>query len=272
MDPADLRTQFPRLVISEITGFGVSGGPLADVTAFDSVIQAMSGLSGLIGSDAYGPPLLAPMSTIDLLTGIWAALGIAMALVQRTHTGEGTHVDTAMYDIGAALLERPLALYEFTGEIPTRAIDHYSPVGTFRATDGRWLSIVIPTDEMWRRSCEAMCRPDLAANAELDTTLKRAERMLDTILPAFERCAKSEALDADAVVAHLRAKGQPVGIVQTIEEVRHSEQLAHRRMFVPLRVRVGDGVVDSELRLVRAPLVFDGQVATPGPVPELRGR
>ncbi len=262
-----LRAQFPGLVICEITGFGVSGGPYADWPAFDSVIQAMSGLSSLIGSSADGPPGLAPMGTMDLLAGLYAALGVLAALVQRSSTGRGAHVDAAMYDIGAAFLERPLTLHEFTGMTPTRGIDRFSPVGVFRAGDGGWISIVIPTDDMWRRCCEAMGRPDLVDHPELDTVLRRADQMASLIVPALE--SWSSQMTREEAVTALRACGQPAGVVQTIEEVRRCPQLKHRDLFKPLvdeRLERDDGTFPS---LPHLPLIIDGESAEPGPVPRL---
>lgn len=262
-----LRERFPRLIICEITGFGVSGGPYANWPAFDSVIQAMSGLSSLIGPASDEPPLLAPMGTMDLLAGLYACNGILAALVQRGRTGEGVHVDAAMYDIGAAFMERPLTLHEFTGEVPTRGIDRFSPVGAFRAGDGRWISIVIPTDEMWRRCCAAMERPDLVTDPAVDTVLKRADRMKDVVLPALESWASN--MSQPEAVEALRESGQPAGAVQTIEDVRHCAQLAHRGLFVSMndeRLKNEDG---EHPRLPRLPLLFDGQAADPGVVPRL---
>lgn len=262
-----LRERFPQLVICEITGFGVSGGPYAEWPAFDSVIQAMSGLSSLLGTAPEEPPLLAPMGTMDLLTGVYACLGILTALVHRSRTGEGTHVDAAMYDIGAAFLERPLTLHEFTGEVPTRGIDRFSPVGAFRAGDGGWISIVIPTDEMWQRCCAAMGRPDLVADPALDTVLKRAERMQDLVLPALEEWAAG--LSQQEAVESLRSAGQPAGAVQTVADVRDCPQLAHRGLFVPMqdeRLEREDG---SHPALPRLPLLFNGEAADPGSVPRL---
>lgn len=262
-----LRADFPRLVICEITGFGVSGGPFAEWPAFDSVIQAMSGLSSLVGPTADGPPDLAPMGTMDLLAGIYASLGVMAALVQRSRTGEGAHVDAAMYDIGAAFLERPLTLHEFTGNVPTRGDDAFSPVGAFRAGDGGWISIVIPTDEMWHRCCTAMGRPDLEDNPALDTVLKRAARMKDLVLPALETWAADK--DRHATVEALRVAGQPAGIVQSIDEVRSCPQLAHRGLFTPMedeRLARPDG---SYPALPHLPLLIDGHTARPGLVPRL---
>ena len=262
-----LRRDFPKLVVCEISGFGVSGGPYADWPAFDSVIQAMSGLSSLVGPTEDGPPYLAPMGSMDLLSGIYAALGVLTALVSRASTGQGSHVDAAMYDIGAAFLERPLTLHEYTGEVPTRGIDRFSPVGAFRAGDGGWISIVIPTDHMWNRCCAAMSRPDLEIHPELDTVLKRANRMSDFVVPALEAWATD--LSREEAVAKLRAAGQPAGIVQTIEDVRTCPQLAHRGLFTPMsdeRLLREDGTYPA---LPRLPLLFDGHAADPGNVPRL---
>lgn len=263
----DLRREFPRLVICEITGFGVSGGPYAEWPAFDSVIQAMSGMSSLVGPSAEGPPDLAPMGTMDLLAGVYATLGILSALVRRERTGQGAHVDAAMYDIGASFLERPLTLHEFTGAVPTRGQDAFSPVGAFRAGDGGWISIVSPTDEMWGRCCVAMQRPDLVTDPELDTVLKRAARMKDLVIPALEDWAADK--DRHQAVEALRVAGHPAGIVQSIDEVRNCPQLAHRGLFTPMeddRLERSDGTYPQ---LPHLPLLFDGQAARPGLVPRL---
>lgn len=262
-----LRQRFPSLVICEITGFGVSGGPYAQWPAFDSVIQAMSGLSSLLGTSPEEPPLLAPMGTTDVLSGLYASVGILTALVHRERTGEGSHVDTAMYDVGAAFLERPLTLHEFTGAVPTRGADNFSPVGAFRSGDGHWISIVIPTDTMWRRCCTAIGREDLLEEPALDTVLKRAERMHDLVLPALERWAAP--LTRHEAVEQLREAGQPAGVVQTVDEVRSCPQLEHRGLFTPMvdeRLRRPDGSYPS---LPRLPLLFDGRAADPGVVPRL---
>lgn len=264
---ARLRKEFPSLVFCEITGFGSSGGPFAAWPAFDSVIQAMSGLSSLLGESPDAPPGLAPMGTLDMLSGIWASVGILTALVGRATSGEGAHIDTSMYDVGAALVQRPLALYEFTGEVPTRGSDEFSPVGAFRAGDGGWISIVIPTDEMWRRCCEVLGEPSLVADPDLDTVVKRAARMKDTIVPLLESWARD--MDRFQAVERLREGGQPAGVVHSVADVRNSEQLRHRGLFTVLddpRAVQPDG---SPIRLARTPLLFDDQGAEPGPVPRL---
>lgn len=261
----DVAARFPRLVVCEISGFGQTG-PYAIWPAFDSVIQAMSGLSSMLGDTAESPPGLAPMATMDILGGVYAAVGILAALVGRERSGVGTHVDASMYDIGAAFLERPLTLHEFTGDVPTRGADRFSPVGSFRAGEG-WVSIVIPTDEMWRRCCVAIERPELATDTRLDTTLKRAERMRDLIIPIIEEWAAD--LNQHEAARRLREAGQPAGVVQTIADVRADVHLAARGLFQPLddpRAVEPDG---RQLALPRLPLLFDGVAPVPGRIPAL---
>lgn len=266
LDAAGCAERFPALVVCEISGFGQTG-PYAQWPAFDSVIQAMSGLSSLLGPSPEEPPELAPMATMDILGGVYSVVGILMALIARQRTGRGSHIDASMYDIGAAFLERPLTLHEFTGDVPMRGQDRFSPVGSFRAGDGGWISLVIPTDEMWRRCCAAIGRPDLEAHPDLDTVLKRAERMHDVVVPAFEEWSSGMTRDEAAEV--LRSSGQPAGVVQTIDEVRADEHLAVRGLFQEVddpRATNPDG---SRLKLVRLPLLFDGEGAAPGPIPSL---
>lgn len=260
----EIRREHPRLIVCEISGFGTTGGPYSSWPAFDSVIQGMSGLASL-QQDASGRPALAPMGSMDILTGVYAAFGIVTALAGRARTGVGTHVDAAMYDIGAAFLERPLTLQEFTGRTPVAGADDFSPVGTFQTGDGGWVSIVIPTDEMWRRCCIALGRPELERDSELDTVLKRAERMTSHILPALEEWAADK--DRFSAVAALQAAGQPAGVVQTVADVRSCPQLAHRGLFAPFDDR--HAPKGRDFRLPRSPLLFDGQGALPGPVPDL---
>jgi CoA:oxalate CoA-transferase len=255
-----IRSAFPRLVYCEITGFGTTG-PYADWPALDSVVQAMSGLSGLIGATPQSPPGLAPMSTMDLLAGVYASVGILAGLQGRTSTGEGCHIDASMYDIGAAFLARPLTLLEFTGVEPSRGLDEFSPVGAFPAGDSRWVSIVIPTTDMWRRTCRAIGRLDLLDDARTASNELRAENMHTVIEPALADWASSRT--ADECAAALRDAGQPAGVVQSMREVRDCPHLAARELFIDL-----DNVEPTK-SVPRFPLLFNGTFSAPTTVPAL---
>lgn len=261
------REKRPHLIFCEITGFGTTGGPFGDWPAFDSVIQAMSGLSSLLTPHEDGRPALAPMSTTDIQAGTWAALGILAALAGRTESSGGVHIDAAMYDIAVASLERPLTLAEFGLEPNSSGSDAQSAVGTFRAVGG-WVAIVIPTDDMWRRCCAAIDRPDLRDDPALSTIEDRAAAMDSIIIPALEDWAISRRFDAHEAAEQLRAFGQPAGPVQSIDQLRSCPQLDHRAFFEPLNA--GSGAHDSlGISLARFPLLFDGEVLPSGPVPSL---
>ncbi len=260
---SSLRDRYPSLIICEITGFGVSGGPYGDWPAFDSVIQAMSGLSSVLPPGSDGRPALAPMSTTDIQAGTWAALGILAALVRRRETGDGTHIDAAMYDIAVAALERPLTLLEFGMPPNEGGRDAQSAVGVFRALGG-WVAIVIPTDDMWRRCCSAIAREDLLDDERLRTLEGRAAHMTGVIVPALEDWAISRRLDATECSEQLRAHGQPAGAVQSLNHVRECVHLAHRQLFEPLQ----DAAAPAP-RLPRFPLLFDGEALPSGAIPDL---
>lgn len=251
LDLVALTEERTDLVACEITGFGRQG-PYAEWPAFDTVIQAMSGLSSLLGETAESPPGLAPMGSSDILAGTYAAMGILMALVGRARDGKGTHLDVAMYDVVAAFLERPLTLHEATGEVPMRGADRFSPVGSFLAGDGEWVALVIPTDEHWRRCCTAIGRSDLVDHPDLDTMLKRSAAMQDVILPALEAWAAG--MTAEGAATELRDAGQPAGTVQTIDQVRRCPQLEARGLFTPVPDPVTDAPDGTPLQLPRLPL------------------
>lgn len=265
LDVTGLRDERPDLIICEITGFGTTGGEFGDWPAFDSVIQAMSGLSSLLAPDAQGRPALGPMGTSDIQTGVWAALGIVAALAGRARGGGGAHIDAAMYDIAVASLERPLTLMEFGLQPNEAGRDAQSAVGTFRALGG-WVAVVIPTDEMWRRCCSAMSREDLLSEAGLAGIEARAERMQSVIIPALEGWAATERLDPAQCAERLRDAGLPAGIVQSLADVRNSPQLAHRSMFEPL---LGMSPGSPQISIPRFPLLFDHAPLPSGPVPPL---
>ena len=266
LDPLEIQRKRRRLVACEISGFGREG-PYADWPAFDTVIQAMSGLASLLGQSEEGPPGLAPMGTSDLLAGTFAALGILMALVGRGTSGEGTHLDVAMYDVTAAFLERPLTLYETTSQVPRRGEDRFSPVGAFRTGDGGWVALVIPTDAHWRRCCRAIGREDLVEDPELDTVLKRSAAMQDRVIPVLEAWGAS--LDQHEAAARLRDAGQPAGTVQAIDEVRSCPQLDVRGLFAPVADPVTDRPGTGPLRLPRLPLNPSTWRVTSGRSPRL---
>src|ERR1700730_2115978 len=205
-----LRDENPRLVYCAISGFGrLEGyrGTYSGRPAFDTGIQAMAGLMSLIGTDD-GPPGYCPPGCADIYSAVYASLAISLALFARERNGRGTYIDQAMYDAIVSLIERPLMILALTGQVPTRGVDHFAPVGTLRSSDG-YVAIILPTDEMWRRFCHAIDRPDLLEHPSLTTVLNRAEHFEDVIRPEVEQWTAK--LSRSEVVEHLISHGVPAG-------------------------------------------------------------
>lgn len=246
-----LREINPRLIYCAISGFGRLAsrrGPFSDRPAFDTPVQAMSGMMSLIG-DADGPPMSAPAGFADIYTAVTGATAVGFALFARERTGQGTFIDQAMYDAVVSLMERPLMLHAFTGEVPMRGVDRYAPVGAFRASDG-YVATIIPTDEMWRRFCSAVERPDLLEHPQLASVLLRSENFWTVVVPEAEKWTASRT--RNEVVERFLEAGLPAGEVQTIDEVFACPHVAARGLLLD----VEDDVAGT-MRLPRTSLMFE---------------
>src|ERR1700722_19179125 len=161
------------------SGFGrcpLRRGPVSDRPAFDAAIQATSGIMSVTGQ-LDGPPSLTVVGFADIYTAVSASLAISLALYARERTGRGCLIDQAMYDSVVSLMERALMFYDFTGEVATRGLDRFAPVGTLPTSDG-YVAVIIPTDEMWRRFCAAVERPHPLTRTHLATVLQRSAHFL----------------------------------------------------------------------------------------------
>jgi crotonobetainyl-CoA:carnitine CoA-transferase CaiB-like acyl-CoA transferase len=260
--PQDLCERNPRLIYAAISGYGrdpLRRGPFSDRPAFDAAIQATSGIMSVTGQ-LGGPPSLTVVGFADIYTAISASLAISLALFARQRTGRGCVIDQAMYDSVVSLMERALMLYDFTGEVATRGLDRFAPVGTLPARDG-YVAVIIPTDEMWRRFCAAVERPDLLDRADLATVLQRSAHFLDTVVPEVE--AWTRALTRRELVERLTATGLPAGEVQTVDEIYNSPQVEARGLLMTI-----DDPVAGPRRAAKTPVsiaAFDPPPSHPAP-------
>ena len=141
------------MVYASISGFGQTG-PRRDQPGYDAVMQAEAGLMSITG-EADGPPLRLGVAIADIVSGMFAAQGIAMALLARARTGRGQQVDIGMLDSTAALLTYQAASYFATGRAPERIGNRHPtivPYETFDASDGEFV-LAVGNDDLWRRLC-----------------------------------------------------------------------------------------------------------------------
>lgn len=228
-DPEKLREQYPRLVIASTSGYGQSG-PMRDFPAYDLAIQAVSGLMSFNGPEDRGPCRVG-VSVADISAAMFTATGIIAALYQREKTGQGTHVDVAMLDSLMAMMEGPIARYTLGGQIQQRAGDFHPvlvPFGTFHAQDGD-LVIAAANDRVFGRLCNALGRPELAADPRFSTAPRRVENRV--VLTAEMNLALAGRPLAEWIRI-FEQDGVPASPINDIAQAVRNPQVRARQMLV----------------------------------------
>ena len=159
-----LASRYPRLVYCSISGFGQTG-PRRREAGYDAVVQAEGGLMSITGS-ADGQAYRLGVAISDIVSGMFAAQGVAFALLARERTGKGQYVDIAMLDSTVALLTYQAANYFATGVVPGRLGNRHPtivPYETFEAADGEFV-IAVGNDDQWRRLCTVIGHPELGTD------------------------------------------------------------------------------------------------------------
>src|SRR5215208_3038851 len=164
---------FPGLVYCSISGFGQTGPRRAE-PGYDAVIQGEAGLMSITGA-ADGPPFRLGVAIADIVSGMFAAQGVAMALLARARTGRGQRVDIGMLDATTALLTYQAGIYFATGATPGRMGNRHPtivPYETFPASDGEFV-VAVGNDEQWRRFCRVIGAEGLAEDPRFSTNRSR---------------------------------------------------------------------------------------------------
>jgi crotonobetainyl-CoA:carnitine CoA-transferase CaiB-like acyl-CoA transferase len=223
-----LASRYPRLVYCSISGFGQTG-PRSKEPGYDAVVQAEGGLMSVTG-DAGGQPFRLGVAISDIVSGMFAAQGIALALFARERTSRGQLVDVGMLDATAALLTYQAGIYFATGRAPRRMGNRHPtivPYETFAAADGDFV-VAVGNDEQWRRFCAAVQLDALAEDERFATNRARVSNY-EVLRPLIaERLRGRPRADW---VERLRGAGVPSGSVREIAEVLQDPQLAARNMI-----------------------------------------
>jgi crotonobetainyl-CoA:carnitine CoA-transferase CaiB-like acyl-CoA transferase len=210
LDPAALRAENPRLVTCSIRGYS-DAGPYATRKAYDLLVQAESGLASITGGPAE--PSRVGVSVVDIATGLNAYSAILEALLARGRTGEGRHVEVALFDAVAEWMAVPLVQYEGTGRAPARVgLRHPSiaPYGVFACGDGAQFLVSIQNAREWQRwAVDVLQAPELLADPRfVDNTARVAHRAdLDAIIAARLAMLSGETLQQRLELASI-AYGQ----------------------------------------------------------------
>ena len=226
-----LRRDNPRLIYCSISGFGESG-PEAYRPGYDLIVQGESGTMDLTGFPD-GPPVKVGNSIADLVSGMAAAQGIALALLARERTGEGQKVEIGMLDVMASLLTYQAGLYWNAGGRPTRRGNQHPsivPYEVFQAGDA-YLTLGVANNSLWERACRAIDREDLVKDPRFDTEANRVANRA-TLIPILNETFRSRPVAE--WLARLDQHGVPAGRIKTVAEVCESAHLRERGMIVSL--------------------------------------
>ncbi|UYN97512.1 MAG: CoA transferase [Enhydrobacter sp.] len=224
-----LHSRYPKLIYASASGFGHTG-PNSRDPAYDMVVQGMGGIMSITGHEG-APPARVGMSIGDIGAGLYTAIAVNAALVHRLKTGEATKIDIGMFDCQIALLENAVMRYTVEGEIPGPLGARHptiTPFQAFRSQDGA-LIIAAGNDGLFVKTCEALGRPDMAAdpiyksNALRQKHHQKLEHEMESVLRTN-------------TTAHwlgvLAKAGVPSGPINNIEQALSHPQVAARNMLV----------------------------------------
>ncbi len=261
LDHGALSAINPRLVYCSITGFG-QDGPDAHRAGYDYMIQAMGGLMSVTGQPDGAPgaePMKVGVAVADLFTGLYASNAILAALLHARATGEGQHIDIALFDVQAAMLANQAANYFVSGAAPTRmgnAHPNLAPYQPFPCTDGR-VVIAVGNDGQFRALAQALGAPGLGADPRFLTNALRIEHRAAM---TAELSALTAGLGMKALMAALESAGVPCGPVNRVDQVFEEPQAKHRRLVVEqARADLANPVrtVASPIRMSATPVRYD---------------
>jgi CoA:oxalate CoA-transferase len=246
-----LRDLNPALVYASTSGFGQTG-PYRERGAVDAIVQGMGGVMSMTGH-AGGPPARAGYSIGDMAGGMYTAIGVLSALVERSRSGLGQHVDVAMLDCQVALMENAIVRYTSTGEVPGPVgLRHplSTPHQAFPASDG-WIVVANVKDNTWALFCATIGCDDLALDERFVTNAGRTERYEElepTLFAAFRRRTRAEWQELLEPICL-------VGPLNTVDGVVSDPQVRARGMIVELPTWTGGSlkVANTPVGLSRTP-------------------
>ena len=231
IDYDSLSADNPGLVYASISGFG-QDGPYADRPGFDQIAQGMGGLMSITGEPGRGP-MRAGIPIADLTAGLFCALGILVALIERGASGRGQWVQTSLLQAQAFMLDFQAARYLIQGELPGQAgNDHPTaiPTGVFRTADGH-INIGVSGQRIWARFCEAIDRGEWMDDARFETAAMRSENR-QALNALIEDVTAPET--SDHWIEVFTEAGVPAGHINDIAQVFEDPQVRHLGIAQPI--------------------------------------
>lgn len=245
----------PKMIYCSITGFGETG-PYKHSPGYDFIIQAMSGLMSITGTKQSGPQKVG-VAIVDVITGLYAAIGIQAALIEREQSGRGQKLDLSLYDSAVSSLINIGSNYLISGNIPERLGNEHAnivPYQTFITKNGEMV-IAVGNDEQFKKLCEVIGKPELANDLRFATNPNRVKNR-NELIPILQRAFLEK--ETEEWKEKCDENNIPCGPIQNLKEVHTDPQLNHRNMFIDFDHPIAGPiqVIGSPLKLSRTPVTY----------------
>ena len=242
-----LEPRFPGLIHCRISGFGADG-PLGGLPGYDAILQAMTGLMSVNGDASTGPMRLGT-AMVDMGTGLYSAIGILMALQERSRSGRGQYLDMTLYDCGMALLHPQAANYFLNGKRPTGTGNPHPNLVPYDKFPTQTCEIFIASGNngQFRKLCELIGRAELADDPRFASN---AERNVNRDALSEQLAAAFAGQDGNELALKLIRGGVPAGPVLPVDQATAAPHTAHREMVTELGWYRGLG---TPIKLSRTP-------------------
>ncbi len=259
LDYESLKAVNPRLIYCSITGFG-QNGPYAKRAGYDFMIQGLGGLMSLTGKpdgeDGAGP-MKVGVALTDILTGLYATIGVLAALNAREQSGSGQYIDVALLDVQVACLANQAMNYLATGNAPKRlgnAHPNIVPYQDFPSADGDFI-LAVGNDAQFRKFCEVAGLPALADDPRFSTNKARVAHRAE-LIPLLRQATVFKT--TAEWVSLLEAAGVPCGPINDLAQVFADPQVQARGLRLDLANGLGSTTpqVASPLRLSDTPVQY----------------
>jgi formyl-CoA transferase len=260
IDYENLRALNPRIVYASISGFGQQG-PYRERPGFDQIAQGMGGLMSITGLPGQGP-VRAGIAVADLTAGVFCAMGILLALLEREQSGEGQWVQSSLLAAQIAMLDFQAARWLVSGEVAEQAGNNHPtsiPTGVFATADGH-INIAASGGDIFARLCKALGAEQLATDPAFATGNNRS-RNRDRLNAAIEAITRTR--PSSEWIEVLNRAGVPSGPIYRIDQVFDDPQVRQmgitRTIEAPRRGR--QELVGQAVELSRTPWAL--RTATP---------
>ena len=227
----DLKKVNKKIVLLSISGFG-QDGPYERRPGFDQIAQGMGGLMSITGLPDQGPVRVG-IPIADLTAGMYGAMGVMIALLERETSGEGQWVQTSLLQAMVSMLDFQAARYLVKGEVAGQAGNNHPtsiPTGVFKTADGH-INIAAAGDQMWDRICKVLEDKELADNADFSSGELRSKNR-DAVNAALEK--HTVKYNSEELITMLNDSGVPCGPINTIDKVFDDPQVKHLNLRHPV--------------------------------------